>query len=475
MDPVVVTGRTLTVAQVVAVARGGAAVALGPAVIAGMERSRAVVERALGGEAPVYGLTTGVAALKRVPVTSGSVDQFNRALIREHRIAQGPAASPEIVRAATLILANHFASGVPGVRPLLAERLVTCLNARVNPAVRLLGSVGMSDLGPNADLAAGLLEGIELQAGEGLAFLNHSAVSTGIAALAIADAARLLDTTDLVAALSLEGFGANLSILHPAVAQTRPDPGLRVTIERLREMLDGSYLWKEGAARNLQDPLTFRGIPQVHGALRDALMFTQAQLAIELNASQGNPIVVPDEDRLISVANFDVIAIAAAIDFLRIALAPALTAVAERTTKLLESSWSGLESGLSATRTAEPGLGELDVAAAAMASEARLLAQPVSFEVSTSSIAEGIEDRMTMLPLAGRRLAEMVGLGERVVAIELLVAAQAAELRGVAPLGRSTGALVARLRERVPVFRTAADFPVDLEPVVDLVRAGVEA
>ncbi|MDQ6884817.1 MAG: aromatic amino acid lyase [Candidatus Dormibacteraeota bacterium] len=473
MSEVVVTGGSLTLEQVVAVARDQARISLGPAVISQMKRSRAVVEHVLGGNAPVYGLTTGVAALKRERVDPSSVARYNQAMLREHRIAQGPAASREVTRAATLILTNRFASAVPGVRPVLAERLVTCLNGGITPPVRLLGSVGMSDLGPNADLATGLLDGMPLEAGEGLAFLNHSAFSTALATLAIADAGRLLDAATVVAALSLEGFGANLTILHPAVARTRPYPGLRAISERLRALLEGSYLWKDGSARNLQDPLTFRGIPQVHGALRDALIFAQGQLAIELNASQGNPIVVPEQDRVISVANFDVIPMAGAVDFLRIALAPVLTAVAERTTKLLESSWSGLESGLSPTRTAEPGLGELDIAAAAIAAEARLLAQPVSFEVSTTSIAEGIEDRMTMFPLAGRRLAEMVSLGERLVAIELVAAAQATEIRGVTPLGRGTGALFRRLRERVPFFQTAADFPVDLEPVVALVRAGV--
>ena len=255
------------------------------------------------------------------------------------------------------------------------------------------------------------------------------------------------------------------------LSKTRPYPGLSRSLDRLRSLLQGSYLWRHGAARNLQDPLTFRDIPQVHGALRDALAYARTQLAVELNASQGNPLVVAEEDRIVSAANFDILPLAAAVDFLRIALAPVLTSSAERTTKLLESAWSGLESGLSPAKTPEPGLGELDVAAAGLAAEARLLAQPVSFEVSTSSIADGIEDRMTMAPLAARRLREMVALGERVIGIELVVAAQAVEIRGAAPLGQGTKPLVERLRERVPLFRTAEDFPVDLKPVVELVRA----
>jgi histidine ammonia-lyase len=467
---IVLTGSSLSLEELAAVARLGTRVRLDARNIEQMKRSREVVERALGSGSRVYGLTTGVASLKRVSVKPSVVERFNQTLVREHRIAQGPTAPPDVGRAAMLLLANQFASGVPGVRPLLAERLVACLNERIIPAIRLLGSVGMSDLGPNADLAAGIFEGIELEAGEGLALLNHSAVSTGLSALASIDLGHMLDVADGVAALSLEGFQANLSILHSAVAKTRPYPGLGQTVERLRSLLEGSFLWQSGTARNLQDPLTFRGIPQLHGALRDALTYARGQLAIELNASQGNPLVVADEERIISAANFDVLPMAAAVDFLRIALAPVLTSSAERTTKLLESVWSGMESGLSPAKTPEPGLGELDVAAAALAAEARLLAQPVSFEVSTTSIADGIEDRVTMAPLAARRLREMVALGERIVAIELLVAAQAVELRGATPLGAGTGSLVKRLRERVSLFRSAEDFPVDLEPVVDLVR-----
>jgi histidine ammonia-lyase len=468
---VTVTGSSLSLEELVAVARKSVPVQLDATVAERIKRSRAVVERALATETPIYGLTTGVASLKRVQVETSVVDRFNQSLLREHRIAQGATASPDVARAAMLLLANQFASGVPGVRPLLAERLVAGLNDGTIPVIRLLGSVGMSDLGPNADLAAGLFEGVRLEAGEGLALLNHSAVTTAMAALAVVDLEHLLDIADAVAALSLEGFGANLSILHAAVGKTRPYPGLSRSLERLRSLLDGSYLWSPGAARNLQDPLTFRDIPQVHGALRDALAYAETQLGIELNASQGNPLVVADEDRIVSAANFDILPMAAALDFLRIALAPVLTSSAERTTKLLESVWSGRYTGLTPQKTPEPGLSEFDVAAAALAAEARLLAQPVSFEVSTTSIADGIEDRMTMALLAARRLREMVGLGERVIAIELLVAAQAAELLGPVPLGQGTRRLVQRLRESIPHFHWAEDFPVDIEPVVELVCA----
>ena len=181
---VTLTGSSLSLEELVAVVRQSAPVQLDAAVAERMKRSRAVVERALATEAPIYGLTTGVASLKRVQVEKPAVDRFNQALVREHRVAQGVTTSPDVARAAMLLLANQFASSVPGVRPLMAERLVGCLNEGTIPGIRLLGSVGMSDLGPNADLAAGLFEGVRLEAGEGLALLNHSAVTTALAALA---------------------------------------------------------------------------------------------------------------------------------------------------------------------------------------------------------------------------------------------------------------------------------------------------
>ena len=174
---------------------------------------------------------------------------------------------------------------------------------------------------------------------------------------------------------------SNVTMLHPAIGDVRPYPGLCFALERLRGLLEGSYLWETGSARNLQDPLTFRCLPQIHGATRDALDFTKRQLEIELNASQENPLVIPDEDRIVSVANFDILPLAAALDFLRVALAPALTSACERMLKLLQGPLTGLPDGLAPRQgLAENSLGEFGVAAQALTAEARLLASPVSYE-----------------------------------------------------------------------------------------------
>ena len=467
---VVITGRGLTLDDVIQVARHKAQVTLHADAVETMRRSRAVVERAVERGDNVYGLTTGVAALKRARVDPARLAQFNSDLITQHRIAQGPPAAADVVRATMVRLVNHLASGFPGVRPELAAEVAGALNEDRLPVVRTLGSVGQSDLAQMADLAHGVLGGFALAAGEGLALINNNAFSSGSAALSVHELGRLHQSMVSVGALSFEAFAANPSILHRTIETARPLPGFAHALRRLTGLLEGSFVWSH-TPRNLQDPLTFRTLPQALGALDEALTYARGQVDHELNAAQGNPIVIVDEDRVISVGNFDIAPLAAALDLLRIALAPALTASAERAIKLLEFPWSGLPTGLlPGDGLPDAGLNELGIAAAAMAAEARLLAQPVSFELPSTSLAEGIEDRMTQAPLAIRRLDQMLDLTARILAIELTVAGQAVELHGLQPLGRGTAKLHAQLRQHIPYMSQPAQFPQDLEPVVDLVR-----
>jgi histidine ammonia-lyase len=470
---VVLGGRNLTREHVLRVARSSETVALAPSAIETMTAARAVVERALAREDRVYGLNTAVGVLKRVPVQGElAAGEYSSRMIRQHRVAQGPEAAEDLVRATMLGLANGFASGYPGVRPVLAERLVASLNEGAFPRVRTLGSIGQADLAPMADLAAALFEDVPLGPGEGLALVSSNAFSTAAATLAAADAEALLEAMLAGAALSLEAIVANPGLLHRLIAEARPYPGIRRSIEAFHELLDGSFLWTAGRARSLQDPLSFRNLPQIHGACLDGLEHLDGVLAIELNASQGNPIVALAEDRLISVANYEILPLAAALDGFRILLASAFSAVSERVVKLLETPWSGLPTGLVANDDAsDPGLAYLGIACQALASEARLLAPPVSIELVSTSHAEGIEDRATLAPLAARRLADMVGLGRRLVAIELAVAAQATELRGLEPLGTGTAHAFAGVRRVIP-FLGPGDIVADVEPLATLVGAG---
>jgi len=469
---ILLTGTDLTLDEVVRVARHGEAVELAPESLERMRASRAVVERALEAGQQIYGFTTGVGMRKRFAIDEGQA-HFNRQLIRGHLVGQGPHAPADVVRATMLKLVNGLAQGFPGVRPELAELLVDRLNEDSTPRVRVLGSVGQADLAANADLVEGLLGDFELAAGEALVLVDNNSFSTGFAALAVADCETLLDALDVAGALDLEAFAANLGLVDEAVADARPYPGLRSTLLRLRELLEGSSLWN-GQPRNLQDPLTFRTLPQVNGAARDALGYAKGVLAVELNAHQGNPVVAASAGRILAAGNFDVVPLAAALDFLRIALAPALTSAAERALKLLQAPLTGLPEGLGARpHLAEPALSELGAAVQGLAAEARLLAQPVSFELASTTQHEGIEDRTTMAPLGARRLAEMVDLGARVAAVELTIAAQAVDLRGRPTLGAGTGRAYELVRERVPFTDAGETVPADLEPLVELVRSGL--
>ncbi|HEY7380905.1 MAG TPA: aromatic amino acid lyase [Gaiella sp.] len=462
--PVTLTGRGLTLEDVVAVARDREPVELAPDALAAMEAARAVVERALGRGAEIYGITTGVGMRKAFRVSSGDHD---RVLVRQHLIAQGTRAPDDVVRATTLCLANVLARGATAARPELAHHVVQRLNADSLPHVRTLGSVGQGDLAPLADLAAGLLDGFEPVVGEAIALLNENAFASGWGALALRDALVVLDALDVAGALDLEAFGANRDLLDPAIGEERPYPGLRTTLDRLTGLVAGSAV----EPRTIQDPLSFRTLPHVHGAARDAFGFVRTQVEIELNAAQSNPLVVREGDRVVSVGNFEALPLATALDVARLALAPPLTSAAERAVKLLQSPLTGLNEGLGARPgLAESALSELGIAVQAFAAEARLLAQPVSLELVSTTQAEGIEDRTTMAPLAARRLAEMAELGARVVSVELLLAAQACDLRG-STLGTGTAAARDAVRERAPFVGEGDPLP-DLEPLVDLVRTG---
>ncbi len=432
-----------------------------------MITSRDIVERAIARGDDVYGLNTGVGVNRRVRVDPAAAAATGAALLREHRVAQGPPASPDVVRATMAILANGFASGRVGVRPRLVERLVESLESDEIPVMRTFGSIGQADLGPLADLASALFEGEPLAPGEALALLDNNAYGTASTVLAAAEADTLSDTFDRVGALSLEAFGANLDHIHEAVGASRPYPGLLRSLTRVRELLDGSGLWQRESARNLQDPICFRSLPHVNGAVHDAVAFVRSQLEVELNSSQGNPIVVPDEDRLISVANFDIAPLAHAVDLLRIALATAVTTSCERSLKLLDTTWSGLPTGLASGDHPESvGIAMLGIAAQSLTSEARALAAPVSYDVVSSSEAEGTEDRMTMLPLGAQRLADQIDRSRRVLAIEMTVAARALTLRSPAPQGSGTAELAAIVRGVLPWVVDGSGSP-EVEPLVD--------
>jgi histidine ammonia-lyase len=468
---VILTGAQLELGDVVRVARKSERVAISSEALERMALARSLADSVLESGMPTYGLTTGLGVQKRTTLDR-SDEGFGWRQIAESRAGQGPAAACDVVRAAMLVFANQLARGTTCLRPLIAQRLEQALNDDLRPEIRLLGSLGASDLAAMADLAHGVFADFDLAPGEGLALINSSAFGTALAALALADATRLVDAADVAGALAMEGFAANPSVLHCAVEQARPDAVLARTLAHFRELLEGSFLWGRGAARNLQDPLTYRSTPAIQAATHAALEHALALLHIELNSAQGNPLVSVDEGLILSTSVYEVLGLAAALDYVRTVLSSMLNAACERTVKLLDTPWSGLPTGLLVDGAPDLGLSILAVTAQSLAAEASLLAQPVSLALTSSSGAEGIEDRATHLPLSARRLAELVDLGEGVIAIELLVSAQAVDARGLSPLGRGTGAAYRQVRQAVPYMRAGDSPPVDVDPVRALVHEG---
>jgi histidine ammonia-lyase len=490
LRPVVIGGGRLSIGDVVRVAADEAEVVLHPAADPRMRASRNVIDRILEGGETVYGVTTGVGAQKLVGVAPDEQERFNRQMILAHCVGHGDPAPAAFVRAAMAVRAHGLALGVAGVRPVVVETLLAALNSRAIPTVHLIGSIGQSDLSPMAEIARALIgagpqadlmadagvPALELASREALALISSNAFAVGIAALALDRAAVALRGLELSAALSFEGFVANVAAVDPAVGVLRPHAGIAATIVNMRALLVGGTLLSGATkARNLQDPLCFRNVPQVHAAMRHSLDHAIDLIETELGSACDNPAILADEGRALSNGNHDTTPIAVGLDYARLGLAQAVTVANERIQKLLDSRFSGLPGGLRASRDlAEDGLAAVGHGSTALAAECRLLAGPVSLEHATSSVAEGIEDRVTLAPVAARRLYEMSGYAIRLAAIELMSAAQAVDLRRRdSKLGCETARAYAGVREHIP-FTGAGQPPVDnLDPLARWLEATI--
>lgn len=460
-EPVVITGDDLTVEQLVRIARKGAQLRLSSDAVTRIEAARATVERAVNRGDAVYGLNTELGPLANRFVQTESLQVFQRNTIVGHSVACGEQLEPAVVRAMIAARINGMARGGAGVRLCVVDALMRLLNADIHPIVRWDSSNGQSDLSEMAQIA-GVLIGVgeaeyegerlpaikalklvslrpmELQAKEGLGLISANGFTLGLGALVLTDARAILRCFDISAALALEGFAANLSFIHPAGTRMKPHAGNTRVASRLRKLLEGSYLYSGNRQRTLQDPLSFRCIPQVHGACADSMEQARAALEMELNSASDNPLVSIEDDTLISVGNFDITNIAISLDMLRISIAHIVQIASERVQKQLWTHFSGLPTGLDGNDPLAR-LIPLSRICAATAAEAKMLAAPVSLSYQ-SQVAEGIEDHASMAPYAVARTYQSVKLAQKVLAIELIVSARAIEIRDVAPLGIGTQA-----------------------------------
>jgi histidine ammonia-lyase len=466
----------------------GAEVIIDRAAVGRMMASRGTIDDALKRGEPVYGVTTGVGPQKRRTVPAEDQREFNRLMILAHCVGHGDHAPDTFVRAAMVVRAQGLAAGAAGVRPAVVQALVDALNAGVHPTVHLIGSIGQSDLSPMAEIARALigagpdgqliaavgLRPLELEAREALALISSNSFSVGVASIGLAAADLALHALDLAAALSFEGFLANVSALDRAVARLRAHDGVAPTIDRLRGLLDGgTLLLRTRPSRNLQDPLCFRNLPQIHASARNALSHATGLVETELRSAADNPAVIAEEQRVLSNGNHDITQVAVGLDYARLALAQAITIANERIQKLLDPRFSGLPSGLRAhDHLAVDGLAVLGHGSTALAAECRLLAAPVTLEQTSSAMAEGIEDRVTLAPVGARRLYEIANHALRLAAVELVCAAQAVDLSGrCGELGSGTADAYNNVRQRI-TFTGPREAPTDeLEPLVGWLSA----
>jgi histidine ammonia-lyase len=512
-ERVVLTGADLSVGDVEAVARRGAEAVLDPEARSRMERSRAVVEALVDEGAVVYGVTTGVGALADRSIDRSDAERLQENLLVSHAAGVGAPLPREIVRAMLLLRANTLALGFSGARPMVAERLLELLRLGIHPVVPAQGSVGASgDLAPLAHLALPLigrgqvelngqtvpalialresgLEPLVLGAKEGLAILNGTQLMSALGALVAVDAARLMGTASVAAAMSVEALLGTDIAFAEAYQAARPHPGQVEVAGELRWLLRESTLQHShhASAHKVQDPYSLRCVPQVHGAIRDALGYLGRVLAVEMNAATDNPLIFPDGGgvdastratgggRVLSGGNFHGEPIALALDFAKLALAE-LGSISERRTALLldPNLNGGLPAFLGSTSGLESGLMLLQYTAAALASENKGLAQPASADSIPTSANQ--EDHVSMGPIAGRQARLVVEHVERIVAIELLCAARALDLRlellpGTSP-GAGVAAAHAAIREVVRPWDGDREPGPDLEAVTRLVRAG---
>jgi histidine ammonia-lyase len=473
LDTLVLDGSGLDLEGLESVAFGTRQVALAESARDRVRASRRVVDEAVARGDVVYGVTTGFGNFAEVRIPLDHLRELQLNLLRSHAAGVGePLGEPE-TRALMLLRANALARGYSGVRLETLERLVELLNRRLHPLVPSQGSVGASgDLAPLAHLALPLvgegecvvggrrlpasdalrasgLNPLVLEPKEGLALINGTQLTTAVGALAVARALRLARAADVVGALTLDALLGTDVAFDPRIQAARPHPGQALSARNLRRLLAGSALRESHRhCGRVQDAYSLRCMPQVHGAVRDALVYAGGTHLIEMNAATDNPMVFAETGEILSGGNFHGQPVALACDIVAIAAAQ-LGAISERRTeRLVNPALSGLPPFLAREGGLHSGLMMAHVTAAALASETKALAHPAS--VDSIPTSAGREDHVSMGPTAAWKAARAAANTSRVLAVELLAGCEAVEFHRPVRSSRALEAVVALVREHVP-------------------------
>jgi histidine ammonia-lyase len=475
-------GETLTLEQLATIADARDEVALAPAAAAAVDRSRAVVDGHAGGDAPVYGVNTGFGSLAEVRIPRSELRALQRNLLRSHAAGVGEPLARRSVRAMMALRANVLAKGFSGIRRSTIDALIAVLNAGVHPVVPSRGSVGASgDLAPLAHLALVLIgEGcatvgedpevmtggealarvgippVDLEAKEGLALINGTQASTAVAALGLLGAERLARAADIAAAMSIDGLRGSYHPFESRLHTVRPHAGQGASAGNLLRLLQGSAInTSHQNCGRVQDAYSLRCAPQVHGAARDALAYVRRTVEIESNSATDNPMVFADTGDIVSGGNFHGAPIALAADMTVLAIQQFATISERRSDRLVNPALSGLEPFLTRDSGLQSGYMIAQVTAAALTSELKTLAHPSS--VDTIPTSANREDHVSMSMAASLKAERALHLATRVIAIEVLLSAQAVDLLAPLTTSPALSAVHALVRSGVPML--TADRP----------------
>ncbi len=491
------TGDPLTLPQIAAVALAGVQLELSPDARARMAKSRALIERLLHDNQVVYGVNTGFGKLSDIRIARSQLHQLQLNLVRSHASGLGNPLSEEETRAMMLLRANVLARGNSGCRVVLVETLLAMLDRRVHPVIPEKGSVGASgDLAPLSHIALSMIgEGeswfggarlsggealreagiapVRLEAKEGLALLNGTQAMGAVGGLALLRAQRVTALADLAGAMTLEALLGTPAAFDARIHQARPHAGQIEAAAHLRRMLEGSAIRESHRTNDprVQDAYSLRCMPQVHGAVRNALHHARETVEIESGSATDNPLVFADEGDVLSGGNFHGAPLAMVFDYAAIALTDLMSIGERRIDRLVNPD---LNEGLPPFLSPEPGLSSgymiAHIAAAALLNEAKVLAHPATVDnVPTSG---GKEDHVSMGITSALKLRQIVDNAEQVLAIELMAACDGLEYR--APLRSSPIIEKARERIRNQVAPLKADRPLtkDIESVARAIRKG---
>jgi histidine ammonia-lyase len=493
-QPVELDGRHLSLEAIEAVA-DGAPVSIAPAARERVARARAFVDERFASGHAIYGVTTGFGRLANVQIDPADAAALQLNLVRSHASGTGTPLDARLVRAAGVLRVNSLAAGHSGVKSETLNLLAELLNRGVTPVVPCQGSVGASgDLAPLAHMTLTLigegeavfngerlpsavaleragLRAVTLGPKEGLALINGTQVMTGIAALGILRAQRLAAAADVIGAMSLEAFLGTDRVFDRRLNDLRPHPGQARVAANLRVLLAGSEIMlSHRECGRVQDPYSFRCIPVVHGAVRDAIVYARGVTQIEANSVTDNPLVFPEDGEFVSGGNFHGEPIALAIDFLKIAIGELASIGERRLYLLLNAEDRGLPLFLTGRSGLQSGLMIVQYTAAALVNDDKGLAWPSS--VDSIPTSAGQEDHVSMGMTSANNLVRVLDNVEGALGCELLGALAATDFRRPLRSGAGTQAAYDCARERIAPW-TADRVPApDIQAARELIASG---